>query len=307
MSKNFVEDEDFPSPDARYQATGTFDAFSYDYDIEKFPECFDQNGWPKFGEYDRYGLDHPITGRPWYDRPRIPDANESDSSYSDWFEIAQHLETMQAAHVELVGPHGEVDGLFLRDANFDDAIFHYHSPEAVANNLAYIKKHVLPRLLTLLHARRATSEFARLWGTYCSIHAVVEPAVERRAAGHAGRVQGRILLKDAQVKWYVKFRELHQRVVGCSALETETAFIDLVHALINRLRLLPPGFDIQWFQGAAGQEVKDGKFVRFQRTLPYALKRASAHGQYHKFLTASLDDPPAVPPIELDAYPLIAK
>src|ERR1035438_10309873 len=74
-----------------YRITGQFDPGSHDDDIQNFPRSFDANGWPLFGEYDRYALHHPISGRPWYEAPRIPARDEEGCDYECWYRLAEEF------------------------------------------------------------------------------------------------------------------------------------------------------------------------------------------------------------------------
>ena|SRR5665213_690693 len=78
-------------PAARYAALGEFDFNSYEEDLERFPEFFDSNGWPKFGNFDPYALEHPITKQPWCESPRVPAANETDTEYGAWYRLAEEF------------------------------------------------------------------------------------------------------------------------------------------------------------------------------------------------------------------------
>ena len=83
-------------PASRYKLFGRYDPDSYNDDVRDFPDFFDENGWPLFGEADPYAERHPITGRPWYEAPRIPTSSETDVDYERWFQFAEQLNSADA-------------------------------------------------------------------------------------------------------------------------------------------------------------------------------------------------------------------
>ena len=178
-----MEHED---PEFLYNLRGGFDEATFEDDLEQFPDYFDENGWPLFGEYDPYALTHPITGVAWYKAPRVPEDDETDPDYDGWFDLAQTF--AGARLVEHIRAKPDVP---KENPNTSNILYGANSKKAADGNLAYMRAFVLPELEELLEHRECSPHFTRLWGEYCRLCENIGIAVIAMNRRQAGREIGK--------------------------------------------------------------------------------------------------------------------
>lgn len=238
------EDEYRENPEFLYELHGSFDQDSYDADIQHFPDYFDENGWPLFGDYDPYTLKHPITGLSWYYEPRVPTNDGTDTDYEDWFELAQILSSSRL--VEHIRAKPDVP---KENPNTSNMSYGASSKKAADGNLAYLRAHVLPDLKELFEGRTSSPRFLVLWGEYCRLCENIGVAVTAMKHRQAGREIGRSSqTKDAQVKWYLHWRRRHVDELGKPLNIANVEFKNLVEDIVEGKVKCPDGFDITWFR-----------------------------------------------------------
>jgi len=292
--------DDPPDPEFRYQLNDVFDEDSYDFDLENFPEYFDENGWPLFGDYDPYALNHPITGLSWTKNPRVPTPNEERGDYEQWFLVATEYDQLQMRLLLALsnGPKGTI----FSDPLTNDSVYTRTSKNAFRGNLSYLHKHVTPHLEALIHDRQASVELSILWGEFCRITAQLPEAIERTQHRHS---RSRKNEKSAQLKWYLHWRRRFVDEMGWSAREANRVFCQIVFDIVEGRVQPPNGFDAAWFEKACGtyeDESSNPPKTKFGRGLPDSLKRVKHDKRRPELLQSKPSDNPLIPPIKFEAY-----
>lgn len=283
-------------PEFRYQLLGCFDADSYENDLETFPSFFDDHGWPLFGDYDLYSREHPITGIPWYENPRVPTENETDNDYESWFELAVEFQSSSSRLAKLFKEMSESPE---DDAGTRDALYSLKSPFAFSGNANFLRVHVIPELKQAFHDRVTSIQFAYLWGEFRdiarSLHAVA-PAAEQRMQGRKAPQKKKRL---EQRKWYLHWlRYYHER--GQSTQLANKEFINTAFGIVSRAIAPPEGFDVDWFADALRQE-PNGKENAVREIAPF-LKKARREKIARKLLDQDPSEEPSIPPIRPKEY-----
>lgn len=284
-----MEHED---PEFLYNLRGGFDEATYEDDLEHFPEHFDENGWPLFGEYDPYALKHPITGLSWCHEPRIPISDETDPDYDAWFEL---LITYEAAKRQFT----EIKKRKPKTSKKMPIIRQYNSASGVVltvqENLAYLRSDIYPYLNKMLEGRSSSPEFLLLWGEFCRIAENIGVSTQRRGKGDK---------LDGQIKWCLHWQRYCKDVLGVSTIAANKTFLNVAWKIVDSDAPCPPGFDKDWFALALGQTTEGReKKIKPARQLPNSLKRA--YGNRRKadqLLASSPEADPKIPPINPSFY-----
>lgn len=230
-------------PANRFRLIGQFDEFAYEEDLADFPECFDENGWPVFGEYDPYTLRHPITQETWHTNPRIPtkEENESDDTYVDWFHLADDFLNIQTnllsrdQELFLTKPKRQTDVKF---------IYRSHVKQALDANRDYLQNDLIPPLAVLFSERSSSPSFIRLWGDFCRMAGEMDLVFDRKEKRHG---QWQAQAKHEQLQWYAHYY-LRERKNHKNAIETEKAICRLINAILDGKISEPIGFGVDWFE-----------------------------------------------------------
>ena len=288
-------------PEFRYQLHGCFDEDSYENDLETFPSFFDDHGWPLFGDYDPYSREHPITGNPWYENPRIPTEDETDKDYESWFELAVEFESSRLRLAELFK---EMSKSPEDDAGTRDALYSLKSPFAFSGNANFLRVHVIPELKQAFHDRETSIQFAYLWGEFreiaLSLRAVAPAATQRMQGRKAPQQEPRL----AQRKWYLHWlRHYHKH--GLSTRRANKEFIDTAFGIFSGAIAPPEGFDVDWFADALRKEPK-GKEIAVRELAPF-LKKAQKENIARKLLDQDPSEEPSIPPIRREEYKKVHK
>lgn len=285
MQVTETEDPDFLS-----NLLGGFNEATYEDDLESFPDCFDENGWPLLGIYDPYTLKHPITGVSWHLAPRVPTNDEVDPEYEDWFELAERF-----ADAGLTGRIRTKPDVPEENPGISNVLYDSSSKKAADGNLAHLRTHVLPKLTELFEQRHCSPRFSLLWGDYCRIResiGVAVPAMIRRKAGRETDQSSQF--KHAQVKWYLRWRRRHVDELGKA----------LSIANVESKTKCPDGFDIEWFRKT---QLNFEKATRERPAfsewgLARALSNSNRHPLKSELLKQNLIDEPRIPSVELDRF-----
>lgn len=309
------------SPEDRYRAFGKFDETSYASDRENFPEYFDKNGWPLFGEYDPYALNHPITGDPWFTAARVPTRDETNPDYNFWFKISEHFNKIIAAipgaaiqvtpskEVKIVhiskldrGLEGELSKRYWEnlDQDYTASVISWDNTkkEATRGTISYLRLHVFPGILKLMYAREASAEFASL---LTDLARCMGTLVQRGAFDRSekkGKDKGKELSLDPQVKWCLHFRRHHQEDLGMTATATNRKFLKLVRDIIGGNILPPDPFDKEWFEKTLTPKKEEKK----RRRLANRLRRANKHPRKDELLDSKPDEDPKIPPPDASKF-----
>lgn len=235
------EDEYREDPDFLYNLRGGFDDTTYEDELEHFPEHFDENGWPLFGEYDLYALKHPITGLVWHKAPRVPRDDETDPDYEDWFHLAQQYQsTLNKIYIgRRATPIYPVD-----NPQTKNNLYKTGAKYAVAGNLAYLKEHILPILETDFIRRSSSPEFALNWGEFVLIGENLETSFQITKRREQGRIGGKKNKVDRspQLKWYLHWHHYNVDNLGQTKKKADENFVTLAWRLYNGEIPLPSGF-----------------------------------------------------------------
>lgn len=284
-----MEDAD---PEFLYNLREGFDEASFEDDLEHFPEYFDENGWPLFGDYDPYALTHPITGLSWHKIPRVPRDNETDPDYDGWYWL---LMTYDAAKMRFVKnqkrkPKASKKTSVKRQySNASGVVL------SVRENLEYLRRDVYPYLDKLFEGRSNSPEFLLLWGEFCQIAENIGVSVQRR--GKDDKLTG-------QIKWYLHWRRYCNDVLEVSTIAANKTFVMAAWRIVDSNAPCPPGFDKDWFILALGQTTEGrGKKNKPARQLPDSLKRAYIdRKKADQLLASNPETDPKIPPIDPDFY-----
>lgn len=294
------EDEIPADPEFLYNLRDGFDDATFEDDLNLFPDYFDENGWPLFGEYDPYALKHPITGLVWYKSPRVLRDDETDPDYGYWFELAELFSSSRL--IEHIRAKPDVPKEIPNTSNM---LYEANSIKAADGNLAYLRTHVLPELREMFEHRSSSPRFALVWGEYSRILksiAVAVPAMKRRKVGR-DTIQGR-QIKDAQVKWYLHWRRRHVDELGKAMNIANVEIKDLVEKIVEGKTKRPDGFDIEWFRKTQlNFEKATRKRPAFSEWgLARALKNSNRHPLKSKLLKQSLTDEPRIPSVDSNDF-----
>jgi hypothetical protein len=289
--------EDKIDPATRYMLNGCYDPDSYDEDLAEFSDLFDSHGWPNFGEADPYSLTHPITGRPWYEAPRQPRDDETWKDYYDWYGIAIDLDNALTAL-----------SLHLRDTpemveppvpSHTDAAYGPGGGVAFRGNIAYLRKHILPQLTSLLATRTSSPRLAALWGDFRDIITGLSVSLERlkqREKGILGARQSKG--KDAQLLFYSEFCRFHRDKQKLTIQQTNKLFVSLA-VDVSRGKVLPPkGFDVEWFRKCIRPRKDHPK--KYERAA--ILERHQTNPRLAELRSLPRNKRPHIPPIKPDLY-----
>ena len=189
---------DRENPEWRYSLHGDFDEHSYDQDLEDFPEYFDDNGWPLFGDYDRYVLVHPFTGLSWHVAPR--ELQEGDTKkYEYWHALAQEFDHTKGKMVEIIknSPASTKQIKKLEyipmGGNFKGALGH---------NVSYIRTQLIPALNKKFSKRKSDLEFSLLWGEFNAVAGTLGLSLSKEKQVRNASLSAQKRNKDAPLKWY---------------------------------------------------------------------------------------------------------
>jgi hypothetical protein len=238
-----TQPDDRIDPSYRFHFSGQFDEFAYEEDLLDFPNSFDENGWPLFGEYDPYILCHPITQEPWHLKPRMPTKEENDNNetYVDWFHLAEDFQRLQA---ELLIRSRE---LFLGKAKRQTHVqFVYlpHFREAIDANRDYLLNELLPPLDVAFAERSWTPKFTALWGEFCRMAGEMDLIFDRE---EKRQNQRRAQAKYEQQQWYAHYF-LRERPHHKNARKTEQAIAWLINAIVDGDIPVTERFEVNWFE-----------------------------------------------------------
>jgi hypothetical protein len=293
-------------PQERYRLTGQFDQNAFEEDLTDFPEYFDANGWPLFGDYDTYALEHPISGLSWIDQPRIPARAEKDPTYEFWYYLAEELNTALAVMQEgRILPRNHSPAKTRRV----EAVYKVGTSRKsmVAENVTYLHRWVLPRLTSLLRDRRAGPELTLLWGEFRAITESLGIAIDREKQWQAQAEEGAKSQKNAQLKFYLHFIRHHSEQGGLTTRAANKELVKLVLGITEGTHQAPPGFeDKDWWRAFLYTPQTDaaGEVTKSARTSPLAeaFIRARSNPQRAALLASPPEEAPEIPPLDLDAY-----
>lgn len=271
------------TPEQRYRMDGVFDADSYNDDLSSYPDYFDENGWPLFGDYDPYTLKHPITGVSWLDAPRIPQEADAGTEYERWFQIAEEF---NSGFFEVL--------LRMRELSNKLGARYVSGPPVVRETLVLIRSELLPRLKELIEHRENSIELTLLWGKFRQLAEKLSVSVDAAGVRHARAISGSSKSKDAQMKFYLHWRRFYEEEKGWSARRANGAFVALVRGIIRGERTAPPGFSIEWWKNAYGEG---------DRGIPDSFRRIPSD-RANRLLTSAPEEKPQIPPLDDAAYPL---
>lgn len=286
-------------PESRYAQLGTFDAAYFEADLEGFSDYFDENGWPLFGDFDEYALEHPITGRSWHENPRVPTQDESDPDYETWFDLAGQFASLRSRLVELVQntpihPNDDPGGT--------DSLYRDVAPFAFAGNLGHLRDHHFNQLEEAFHRREATPEFLLLWGEFRAIAQSLEPAARISNTRNKGRGAKQPEPLLAQRKWYLHWIRHYKDKLGNTVQKANSDFITTALEIAEGRRQPPQGFDAQWFAQALRQEPDENGGRRAVRELPSYLKKARSYKHAAKLLKQAPSEGPLIPSVGRENY-----
>jgi hypothetical protein len=297
MRSMSIDEKDAYNPALRFQSFGAYDLAAYENDLEEYPEYFDTHGWPLFGNVDPYALLHPFTGRPWYEAPREPRDDEAWEDYYDWYGIAIDFDnalTALSLHLrdtpEIVEPPVPSD---------TDAAYRPGGGVAFRGNIAYLRKHILPQLTSLLATRTSSPRLAALWGDIRDIITGLSVSLERlkqREKGILGARQSKG--KDAQLLFYSEFCRFHRNKQKLTIQQTNKLFVSLA-VDVARGKVLPPkGFDVEWFRKCIRPRKDHPK--KYERAA--ILERCQTNPRLAELRSLPRNKRPHIPPIKPDLY-----
>ncbi|MEP3630558.1 MAG: hypothetical protein ABJN04_11190 [Hyphomicrobiales bacterium] len=285
--------EDIPPPEIRYELLNKFDLDSYDQDLGSFPESFDGNGWPLYGEYDPYTLTHPITGVSWHLSPRVPSTDETDQFYERWFELA---ETYNTAIANLIDFRLTNQSRSLENTTESNLRFRTGAESSVYGGINYLQQNVLQQLNQLLAIRSNSPELTLLWGELLIVYERLLPSLTEEPRRRGRKKGSKTNSKDAQLKWYLHWRRYAEDELGLSVRVLNQRFVDYCFGIHEGRVCLPNGFKKIWFEDALGREsYEDGKIASPIRALPDILKRSKKCALKGKLLNSAADDDPRIP------------
>jgi len=241
-----VSDNEFerPNPAFRFELHGVFDSGSYDQDLEDFPEDFDENGWPLFGEFDPFALNHPITGDPWHKAPRVPAQDESESDYAAWYHLAMEFDNAQSILISNVSRRPKVEAETTTETN---SVYKVSSKVSASGNLGFLKEHVTPFLERKFSIREHSLEFSLLWGEYCRICEKIGVAVNADVARQNLREIGRRDQNlDKHKLWFAYY--FINRVIAGSRAEKLDQMQLLIRSIVDQTCPNYAELDIEWFK-----------------------------------------------------------
>jgi hypothetical protein len=274
-----------------------FDIDSYDDDVQEFAEYFDHTGWPRFGEYDPCALTNPITNFPWYLAPRIPRGNEEDEEYQDWYAAAvdfniavdEFCECLKRIPVEIQDAH----------RGTGDARYKPTSLKAVHGNFAYLRKHVLPPLESLLARRKHLVQTAMLLGEFRSILAEFPLCIDH-AKRHLGGIRG-AKPKVAQLKWFLHVHQLNESL-GKRAKTINFCLGKIVANIVDGKVPVPDGFTREWFRETQRRAKNKKGELKYSRGFSELFRRAKSDPRAARLLKSQPNEDPRIPPVDLDWY-----
>ena len=295
---------DDSSPAERYAVFRSFDPCSFDSDLERFPGCFDFYGWPLFGEYDRYALAHPITGLSWHLAPRVPEIEEPDGDYDDWFGLATDFQWIRSQ----LGGLGKPATSLSDDQPLAGVSYRTASRNAAVGNLAYLRQTVLPALELLIEKRKASVRLASSWGEFRwlaeSLSITIPASRNRQRSIELGRKHN----KDAQLKWYLHWRRFHCDGKGLSPRRANTLLSRLLVDISRDKIVSPDGFSKDWFQQCMYQPRVDqndhvvaGPKAR-SSGLSELFLRSGKDKRATRLLASDPEDDPRIPPLDPNAF-----
>ncbi len=282
------------SPSSRYELHRVFDAEAFEEDLARFPDDFDENGWPLFGECDRYALNHPITGQIWYENPRVPDEKETDLDYEWWYLIAVDFDFTKTKIIQ--GLH-KTPLSSKENPNEANRFYGVQSKYALQGNLAYFRTYILPVVKEHLAERKLSAYFLHAWGEYnlvaerLGISAAKEKRRQegRKKGGKASPVLG-------QLKFFIHWRQ-YADTCGLSSIKANRIFYRYCSDIAKKKLEPPNGFDAEWFSRALANS-KTAK-----TNLADVLVRFKRHPRHEVLANQAPKQHPICPEIE----PLIAR
>lgn len=245
------------NPEDRYERLGDFDLESFNGDLESHSDFFDAFGWPLFGEYDRYSLQHPITNEPWYISPREPTCDEEDPDYADWFEMALRYDELSWAIAKLTA---QVPNTSDFQPETENVKYADKSRFSVLGNLSYLENHVEPIVLKGIKTRTLSTQFCWCWGEFNAVGKQFLSDTEIRLANEK---QKRQQPGFNQKVWFCKSLE-NLTASGLSRIEAEDKISNYLYDLIQT-ESLSGNFNYDWFFPLLTKQ-KDGKHGTLKRT-----------------------------------------
>lgn len=301
-----TEDEYRENPEFLYNLRGVFDEFSYEDDLEHFPEYFDENGWPLFGIYDPYTLKHPITGVSWHLASRVPTNDEADPDYEAWFELAQQYEStlnkiIGHQHKSPLNPQTDP----VNDTANVHVLYNSGHKYAVAGNLKYLKECILPYIEDDLKNRTLSPQFTSTWGEFRLIGENLETSFKIETRRYQGQIGGKKNKADRnpQLKWYLHWHRHQVETLGQTKKKADENFVTLAWRLYNEDIPLPNGFEKEWFSKALGRGNKQEGSQTVTRKRPDKLLRAFKNQVLvNQLLAATASETPKIPPVDPQFY-----
>lgn len=282
-------------PETRFELFGVFDQASYEADLVAFPDHFDANGWPLFGDYNPYALCHPISGLSWQENPRVPSEDETDAEYEQWFNLAEKFNSLQC---QLIGLIRDTPKDPRDDPNDVDSLYSEKSQFAFAGNLAFLREHVLSELAAAFQRRKADVRFAELWGEFRDLARSMGVVASTTKSRAEGRNAPQPAAMKAQRKWFLHWRR-YQTEQGKSSRKAIGEFRELVFDIAEG-RLQPPdGFEKEWFARALKT---DSETKKPARELADFIKRARKAKDCDELLDQAPHEPPEIPPLSIADY-----